>query len=204
MQKLTKVAAALALSISLTPRAEAQSGTVDFEAMYSASNLYPTIGNYLGLDFTSFWGLNATAFRSLHGGGYRAVSGDMVAFSRGESRFRSSTEFFLGSLWIGSGWEDSYPLSVSGYRGGQKQWERFLNGKLTGATKIDLSGAQDQGLIDEVRFNSSGYEYYIDDVQILNEAHATPEPVTMALLATGLAGVGGAGAFRRRRKDTES
>ncbi len=204
MKSFTKFGTAIALSLAITQPAQAQSTVVDFEGFFATSAMYPTIGNYLGLDFSSFWGLNATSFTNTYGGGYDAVSGDMVAFSRGQSGFRSSTEFFLGSLYIGSGWYNNYPLTIAGYRGGQQQWVRNLNGQMTGATKVDLNGAQDNGLIDEVRFSSSGAEYYIDDVEILSAAHAAPEPVTMALLATGLAGVGGAGAFKRRRKSTES
>lgn len=205
MRKLTKFVTAAVLSMASITRAEAQSTTLDFEQLQSASHLYPSIGNYLGMDFTNFWGLDANAFTNTYGGGYKPVSGNMVAFGRGStSSFSSTTAFWLNSLWIGSGWNENYPLTIAGYRNGQNIWTRYLNGSMNGATKVDLTGAQDNGLVDEVRFGSSGYEYYIDDVDVLSSAHATPEPVTMALLATGLAGMGGAGALKRRRKSKDA
>ena len=41
------------------------------------------------------------------------------------------------------------------------------------------------------------------DVQTPPETTVTPEPISMTLLATGLAGMGGASFMRRRRKNTE-
>ena len=44
-----------------------------------------------------------------------------------------------------------------------------------------------------------GDEDYNDAIFAIRGITAVPEPVTMTLLATGLAGMGGAGAFRRRK-----
>ena len=49
------------------------------------------------------------------------------------------------------------------------------------------------------------FNYNIDDdfndvVFAVKGATTVPEPVTMTLLATGLAGMGGAGALKRRKK----
>lgn len=41
------------------------------------------------------------------------------------------------------------------------------------------------------------------DIQTPPDTTVTPEPISMTLLATGLAGMGGASLMRRRRKDVE-
>jgi hypothetical protein len=50
-------------------------------------------------------------------------------------------------------------------------------------------------------FLVGGDEEFNDGIFALQGVTAVPEPVTMTLLATGLAGMGGAGLVRRRKKN---
>ena len=79
-------------------------------------------------------------------------------------------------------------------------WTRAEYEALTGTALSDL-GIPDEydWVIGFEDILGGGDEDYNDAIFAVRGITAVPEPVTMTLLATGLAGMGGAGAFRRRK-----
>jgi hypothetical protein len=59
-----------------------------------------------------------------------------------------------------------------------------------------------EGFIDNVQLGFNGQLAVNDNFELESTPNVTPEPATLALLATGLAGIGGAAARRRRRPTT--
>lgn len=197
---------AVLLSGAMGSRAEAQTNqTFDFELGLTSPNEYPALGNFAPYFFSGLFGLNATMFTQTYGGGYTASSGSGVVWGHGSASIGSSTPFVLKNLKYGAGWYNNYAITMTGSLNGVDVWTRALNGSLFGPTALQLSADGSQ-LVDKVTFQTSGYEFYLDDVSVGDPAMAlvqnpvvTPEPVTMTLLATGLFGIGGAGFARRRR-----
>jgi hypothetical protein len=193
---MVTLGAALTLASVSAPAAQAQ--PLDFELGLTSPYDYPAIGSYGGYDFTGFWGLNIAAFNAVYPSGAAANSGTGIGFGRGLASISSSNAFFLTSLYLGSSWIPDYPVTITGSRNGADLWTYTLNGGTSGPQQFAPLGNHATTAIDNLRFETSGYEFYIDDLS-LSTATVTPEPISMALLGTGLAGLGGVRLARRRR-----
>jgi hypothetical protein len=109
----------------------------------------------------------------------------------------SSLSVYLGSI-------DSYNLIT--FRGEDGFSQSFDGDQLTATADGDQSDAQDNrrfsfdfdpsDLIDQVTFSSSGNSFEFDNIAASDPPAQVPEPVTLSLFATGLAG---ASALRRRK-----
>jgi hypothetical protein len=109
----------------------------------------------------------------------------------------SSLSVYLGSI-------DSYNTITFGGEDGFSQ--SFTGDQLTAPASGDQSDATDNrrfffdfdpsDLVDQVTFSSSGNSFEFDNIAANDPAAPVPEPLTLSLFATGLAGVA---AFRRRK-----
>lgn len=98
-------------------------------------------------------------------------------------------------------------LDEVGVGGGDSGGPQFVAGRIAGVTSFGLTWGTAIGDIDDA-LNSTFGEFVgftrVDYNAAWIDAIATPEPISMALLATGLAGIGGASVLRRRRRDPEA
>lgn len=198
--------ALVAAAVAVSP-VRAQS-TLTFETP-GLGPYYPAVPSQGGFDFNGFRLLNALWWSTNYpGAGYAAFSGTDVIWGHGNLSITSGNAFFLNYLYFGAGWTSNLPITISGKRNGATQWSQTIYGGLNGPQRFEL-GAGVAGLeLDEIAFQSES-ELYLDDFTTslegptsLGRVTATPEPVTLALLGSGLAGIGGVGALRRRRKST--
>ena len=204
---LRTLSVALAATAVAASPARAQS-TLTFET--------PGLGPYInavpsqnGLDFNGFRLLNTMWWTANYpGSGWSATSGTDVIWGAGSMSITSGSTFFLNYLYFGSGWTSNLPITVKGRRNGADLWTQTLYGGLNGPQKFELGAGLTGMALDELTFESES-ELYLDDLttspaavgaRSLANVTATPEPFTLTLLASGLAGMGGAGALRRRRR----
>lgn len=82
-----------------------------------------------------------------------------------------------------------------------KVWTRDQYLADFGANSLDAIPSDYDYIIGFEDILGGGDEDYNDAIFALQGVTAVPEPVTMTLLATGLAGMGGAGLVRRRKKN---
>ena len=81
-------------------------------------------------------------------------------------------------------------------------WTRAEYEAAFGVNLNDLGiGAEYDWIVGFEDILGGGDEDYNDAIFAVTGVTAVPEPITMTLLATGLAGMGGAGAIRRRKKN---
>lgn len=194
----------LALTATLCSPAIASAQTITFDDLPSScASLIPN--GYQGFNWANFWYLSGTS--CLPGSGYAngTVSGNVAfnAFSDPASMLMASgTPFTFNSVFMTAAWNDGVSVTVEGLMNSTVLFASTVTVSSHAATlfNFDWTG------INSVRFSSSGGvnqgyggegSHIAFDNLTVNQS-VVPEPASMLLIGTGLAGVAAA---RRRRKD---
>ncbi len=123
--------------------------------------------------------------------------------------FRSTGDNPDGSEWdyydVAVFWDASKQGITSDCSAGPDTWCAGPNDGYV-QIKFDLSATMDQAQLDAVElglraWNGEAQPEWVNTTCMGPECAVLPEPVTMLLIGTGLAGIGGAGLLRRRRRN---
>jgi hypothetical protein len=191
-------ASCLALSSVLVQQAPAQM-TLDFEDVTQAVGSIPA--SYHGFSFTGGFGSNSW----IGGGGYLqpwgfssgtssvyANGGTWLEFSNG-NLFTFYQAFLTASLCRPD-------LTVRGFRGTAEVYTQSLSLPCFYGAAPTVFNFVD---VDRVRFDETSVgNLMLDDIVVSDPATVTPEPLSILLLGSGLAGIGSA--RLRRRKNAYS
>lgn len=164
------------------------------------------VNGYAGYNWSGWHTIDGCNLFPLSGYCSGTVSQTNVALNWFQSNptITSPSPFLFGSGWFTSAWNTGLQLDITGLFQGNTLFFTTLNLNTAGPVFFAANWAG----IDELRFDSyggvdadaqdggSGTHFALDDLSF--EATSTvPEPATMTLLATGLAGMAAA---RRRKK----
>lgn len=177
---------------------------------------------YQGFNWSNAFAIDPTGYflSTANAGGFNTVlSSGRLVLGNGAARpleFWSDTAFSLRGGWFSAAWRNGLTLVARGYLNGAEIFTRAFTLDWASPRWVDLDFVN----VDRVRFESSGgsWDTYVgrnasfaaDDLtfgvsgpsalRTMPPETVAPEPVAMALVASGLAGLGGASVFRRRRQ----
>lgn len=171
----------------------------------------PIANGYAGLSWSNFGCFDPSILTSPGGGGGvpGTISPPNIAFNLdgNPASFGAATPFTLNRAYLTSVWHDDLDLTVTGLLGGSTIFTKSLVLSATAPTLVQFGWAG----VDEVLFVSSGgtlhpgYEpndgtqFAMDDLVINGPLTSAPEPVSLLLVGSGLAGLGVIGRRRRRQ-----
>jgi hypothetical protein len=192
----------LALAATLILAAPAQAQFLDFEDLQPPSQV-PVPDGYMGFEWDNFY--SQSRADAPDPSGYLNMDGDWGIFNAfgNPAAVSRASSFHFESALIGAAWRDGLLVNVRGLLNGVELFNTaLLVGTASGQHFVfGWSG------INQLQFEASGGmspgitpfdgTHFIMDNMLFGPQQVVPEPISMVLLGTGLAGIAAA---RRRRE----